>query len=133
MILNTTNILKSILFLYRCLAQTELQTQGPESSNQLSRLEGLLKGKPQKLSLRRKGISLRNIPPLNVVFNPSVDTDARQEGIIPRPEGETEDVTNRGFKPGPFLDHAWILERNKIPAVDYEHEKFNRLKGHDFK
>lgn len=119
---------------FRCLTETELQANGRSASNQLARLQGLLKDKPQKLALKRRGMNLPNIPPLNVVLNPSVDTDARLAGITPRPAVENEGIeTNRGFKPGPFLDHAWILERNKIPAVDYEHDKFNRLKGHDFK
>lgn len=116
------------------MTETELRLSGRHASNQVARLQGLLKDHPQKLSLCRQGLSLPNIPPLNVVLNPSVDTDARLAGITPRPAVENEGVeTNKGFKPGPFLEHAWALERNKIPAVDYEHDKFNKLKGHDFK
>ena len=125
---------KKCCYLVRCLTETELRSRGREASNQVARLQGLLKDKPQKLALKRPGMALPNIPPLNVVLNPSVDTEARLAGITPRPAVYNEGVeTNKGFQPGPFLSHAWILERNKIPAVDYEHDKFNKLKGHDFK
>lgn len=120
-------------YFHRCLTETELRTKGRNASNQLARLRGLLKDGPQKLSLRRNGMNLRNIPPLNVVLNPSVDTDARLAGITPRPAVENEgNETNRGFKPGPFLEHSWVLERNKVPVIDYEHDKFREFKGHDF-
>ncbi|XP_053378149.1 uncharacterized protein LOC123529262 isoform X2 [Mercenaria mercenaria] len=120
-------------YFHRCLTETELRTQGRKASNQVARLQGLLKDRPNKLSLRRPGMNLRNIPPLNVVLNPSVDTDSRLAGITPRPAVENEgDETNKGFKPGPYLEHSWVLERNKVPAIDYEHDKFNQLKGRDF-
>ncbi|XP_060570277.1 uncharacterized protein LOC132728621 [Ruditapes philippinarum] len=120
-------------YFHRCLTETELCAQGRKASNQVARLQGLLKDKPSKLSLRRPGMNLRNIPPLNVVLNPSVDTDSRLAGITPRPAVENEgDERNKGFKPGPCLEHSWVLERNKIPAIYYEHEKFDKLKGHDF-
>ncbi|XP_052781235.1 uncharacterized protein LOC128217855 isoform X2 [Mya arenaria] len=120
-------------YFHRCLTETELSAQGRKASNQLSRLQGLLKDHPQKLSLRRPGMHLRNIPPLNVVLNPSVDTDVRATGVVPEPavEGEGEE-RNSGFKPGPFPDSSWVVEHNKIPAVDYEHDKFDRIKGRDF-
>ncbi|KAL4225876.1 hypothetical protein ACF0H5_013865 [Mactra antiquata] len=118
---------------HRCLTETELQLKGRKASNQVARLQGLLKDTPNKLSLRHPGMNLQNIPPLNVVLNPSVDTDARLAGITPRPAVDNEgDESNPGFKPGPFTKHGWNLEKNKIPAIDYEHEKFRRLKGHDF-
>lgn len=118
----------------RCLTETELRTQGRTASNQVARLQGLLKDNPSKLALRRPGMYLQNIPPLNVVLNPSVDTDSRLAGITPRPAVETDgDERNKGFKPGPFLERSWVLEKNKIPAIDYEHDKFDRFKGHDFK
>ncbi|KAJ8301728.1 hypothetical protein KUTeg_020715 [Tegillarca granosa] len=105
--------------------ETELKDSGQKSS--------LLKNQPSKYSLRKSGLALEEIPPLNVVLNPSVDTRARESGIslLPAVEGEGKDL-NKGFKPGPFAEHSWVLERNKIPAYDYEHTKFAEYKGKDF-
>lgn len=115
---------------HRCLAATEMDENG---QNQIDKLKGLLKDTPEKLSLKRSGFNLKDIPPLNVVLNPSVDTLSRLEGkpCLPAVPGEGLEK-NKGFHPGPFEEHSWVLEKNKIPAVDYEHKKFNLKKGHDF-
>ena len=94
---------------------------------------GLLKDDPQKLALLRPGFAMREIPPLNVVLNPSVDTAARLDGI-PIPPGTPEQrEISKGFMPGPHADKSWNLECNKIPSHDYQHEKFRESKGQDFK
>lgn len=121
-------------YFHRCLMETELKDSGQKSSNQIEKLKGLLKNQPSKHSLRKSGLALEEIPPLNVVLNPSVDTRARESGfsILPAVEGEGKEF-NKGYKPGPFAEHSWVLERNKIPAYDYEHTKFAEFKGKDFK
>ena len=118
---------------HRCATDTELTDEGFKSSNQLARLEGLLKDKPVKYSLKKPGFALRDIPPLNVVLNPSVDTSARLAGVrIPSSSLDTL-TSKKGFFPGPFKEHSWSMDTNKIPVPDYEHKKFIESKGQDFK
>lgn len=118
-------------YFHRCLMETELDERG---QNQVDKLRGLLKDGQNKLSLRKPGLRLKDIPPLNVVLNPSVDTDARLAGLPTHPAVEGEGYEKiKGFKPGPFEVHSWNLERNKIPAYDYEHSLFIDRKGFDFK
>ncbi|XP_021347646.1 uncharacterized protein LOC110446691 isoform X2 [Mizuhopecten yessoensis] len=117
-------------YFHRCLMETELNDKG---QNQVDKLQGLLKDNPEKLSLRRSGLRLRNVPPLNVVLNPSVDIEARLMGLPTHPAVEGEGYEKiKGFKPGPFEAQSWNLERNKIPAYDYEHDLFMDRKGFDF-
>lgn len=121
-------------YFHRCLKETELNERGRKGQNQVDKLQGLLKDKPVKFSLRKRGLGLKEVPPLNVVLNPSVDTAAREAGLptIPAVENEGQEKTN-GFKPGPYEDHSWNLERNKIPVYDYQHRQFRESKGADFK
>ncbi|XP_033746510.1 uncharacterized protein LOC117331748 isoform X3 [Pecten maximus] len=117
-------------YFHRCLMETELNDKG---QNQVDKLRGLLKDNPNKLSLRKSGLHLKDIPPLNVVLNPSVDTEARLAGLPTHPAVEGEGYEKiKGFKPGPFEAHGWNLERNKIPAYDYDHNLFAERKGFDF-
>lgn len=115
---------------HRSLPATEMDDKG---QNQIDKLKGLLKDKPDKLSLKRPGFNLKEIPPLNVVLNPSVDTLSRLEGkpCLPAVPGEGNEKT-KGFNPGPFEECSWAVEKNKIPVADYEHHKFNFTKGYDF-
>lgn len=118
---------------HRCLKETELRDRGIKASNQLAKLEGLLKNHPKKFSLSRAGLTLEEIPPLAVVANPSVDTPARKTGkLIPIARDQREEG-NWGFYPGPFEKEGWLLEKNKMPISDQEHDKFRSLKGHDFR
>ena len=111
-----------------------MRVKGRNSSNQVAKLQGLLKDSPYKHSLKKPGMHLENIPPLNVVLNPSVDVDSRLAGRSTSPAVEGEGIEkHKGFKPGPFEEHSWVIERNKIPAVDYEHSRFKDFKGRDFK
>ncbi|XP_013407741.1 uncharacterized protein LOC106171815 [Lingula anatina] len=120
-------------YLHRCNTVTEQKDAGPKSNNQIAKLQGLLKDEPKKFSLRKDPMRLHDVPPLNVVLNPSVDTAKREAGlpIVPAVDGEFEERVN-GFMPGPYEEHSWLLERNKIPVRDYEHHKFNLRKGGDF-
>ena len=69
-------------YFHRCAPDTEQTMKGPKASNQLARLQGLLKDQPLKHSLRKPNLALKDIPPLNVVLNPSVDTQAREAGKL---------------------------------------------------
>lgn len=119
---------------HRCVTETELLDRGFKSSNALSRLQGLLKDPPHKLTLKKPGFYLKDIPALNVVLNPSVDTTGRVAGLSPLPALDSQqDQEVKGFAPGPYQEYSWVLERNKIPVRDYQHQKFAKLKGQDFK
>lgn len=123
----------TVFHTHRCLKETELRDRGIKASNQLAKLEGLLKNHPKKFSLSRAGLTLEEIPPLAVVANPSVDTPARKTGkLIPIARDQREEGS-WGFYPGPFEKEGWLLEKNKMSIPDQEHEKFRSLKGHDFR
>ncbi|KAM9324461.1 uncharacterized protein CFAP92 [Gastrophryne carolinensis] len=92
---------------HRCLPQTELTSQ---SSNQMSRLEGLLKDRGAKLSLRKPGLALKPIPALAVMQNAG------------------EPITNRGFLPGELKDHSLKWTENIIPRYNSDQQ----LRGKDF-
>ncbi|CAH1783576.1 unnamed protein product [Owenia fusiformis] len=121
------------VYLHRCNLQTEQRDTGYKSSNELDRLRQILKDDPQKYSLKKKPMVLKDIPPLNVVLNPSVDTTARRMGLSTEPAVPGEGIEKtKGFMPGPYRDNSWSLDRNYIASVDYEHKKFQQLKGKDF-
>ena len=46
---------------------------------------------------------------------------------------EDREEKAKGYMPGPYKEHSWLLERNKIPVLDYQHDSFTKAKGHDFK
>ncbi|XP_077982883.1 uncharacterized protein LOC144437742 [Glandiceps talaboti] len=118
---------------HRCAPDTEQTYRGPMASNQLSKLEGLLKDDPAKIGLK-KAPFLHDIPPLSVVLNPSVDTKARLMGITPEAATDDQGQSSRhGYNPGPYEDISWGLPQNRIPIKDMEHAKFAALKGHDFR
>ena len=123
---------------HRCATQTELINHGPKSSNQLSRLKGLLKDEPHRYALRNPGLAMQTTPALSVVLNPSVDTAAHVGGgmrayLHTARTLQQEEARPRGFIPGPYTQHSWMLERNRIPVHDYQHDKFREKKGQDFK
>lgn len=76
---------------------------------------------------------MEEIPPLAVVMNPSVDTPARKTGKLVPIVRDHKEEGNSGFYPGPFENEGWLLEKNKVPIQDQEHERFRSLKGHDFR
>ena len=115
---------------HRLLPQTELTYKGFNSSNQLDRQRGILKDPPAKLAMKQAAV---NIPALDVVFNPSVDTEARKKGTLIQSADTCDKSHPKGFHPGPFSEYSWSLSRNQIPAHDYQHEKFKNEKGKDFK
>ncbi|KAL5013481.1 hypothetical protein ScPMuIL_007751 [Solemya velum] len=117
---------------HRCLAETEMKEKGPKASNQTAKLKGLLKDSGSKYSLKKSGLQLSEIPPLNVVLNPSVDTVSRESGIEVGPAVEGEEKRMKGFNPGPYESRGWNLEKNKIPVYNYKHSLFEESKGSDF-
>ncbi|KAH9498633.1 hypothetical protein Btru_007870 [Bulinus truncatus] len=115
---------------HRLLPQTEMTMKGFYSSNQTDRLQGLLKD-----PVRRKHLMfparVDNIPALNVVNDPLLDTHARQQGhpLFPAVDENYERFV--GYKPGDKINQL-SYPSNYIPRHDYEHEKFKELKGYDF-
>lgn len=107
---------------HRCLPATEMTEKGPHSSNQLAKLEGILKDPAKKSGIRYPGIRL----------NPSLSVVNNQDSYSPRKLSDASEL-KKGFGPGPFLEHSWSLERNNIPLRNYKHETFMKEKGQNFK
>ncbi|XP_069823209.1 uncharacterized protein CFAP92 [Dendropsophus ebraccatus] len=111
--------IKQKMRFHRCLPHTEMTAQGTNASNQLSRLEDLLKDKGVKLSLRRAGLALKPMPALAVI--PKSASDGRNM------------VTNgKGFIPGELQDHSLKWTNNIIPCHNMNHETFQKWRGKDF-
>ncbi|XP_031757222.1 uncharacterized protein KIAA1257 homolog [Xenopus tropicalis] len=109
---------------HRCLAATELAAGGPQASSAQGRLEGLLKDKPAKLSLRRAGLALKPVPALSVLQNSGPNPNyIGQEG------GQ---LRASHFVPGELGRHRLTWEGNAIPCPNTERGKFQQLKGQDF-
>ncbi|GFS25099.1 hypothetical protein ElyMa_003432800 [Elysia marginata] len=117
---------------HRVLPATELLTKGFYSSNQIDRLQGLLKDSPRKLGLLLEDPCPNNMPALAVVNNPFVDTQARASGASIQPAVPAEKLgAFRGYKPG-LYNHSWSHNNNHVPCYDYEHDVFRKVKGNDF-
>ncbi|KAK6480749.1 hypothetical protein HHUSO_G18530 [Huso huso] len=101
---------------YRRSTESELHTNGAK----LDRLQGLLKDKPRKHSLRNPGMVLKPIPALSVIQRPYGSESA----------GPVEPTL--GFTPGLHDQHSLNWEANIVPRYNMEHKKFQRLKGADF-
>ncbi|MGH0168291.1 UNVERIFIED_CONTAM: hypothetical protein FKN15_054709 [Acipenser sinensis] len=101
---------------YRRSTESELHTNGAK----LDRLQGLLKDKPRKHSLRNPGMVLKPIPALSVIQHPYGSESA----------GPVEPTF--GFTPGLHDKHSLNWEANIVPRYNMEHKKFHRLKGADF-
>merc|ERR1712048_45012 len=119
---------------HRCHVTTELTPEGLKSSNQLARLEDILKGTPRKHALSAPGLLLDPIPRLSVVSYPNVDTHKRETGQL---TAEFTDYKllerNSGYQPGPLPERSWSLEKNKIPLSPYKREQFGNMHPHDFR
>ncbi|XP_070594653.1 uncharacterized protein CFAP92 isoform X1 [Erythrolamprus reginae] len=97
------------LKVHRCCPATELISSGPKASCQIARLQGLLKNKPVKLSLK-----MQSFPVLG-------DLDNTEES---RP--------CKGFVPGADI-HQSLVSNHIIPCFDRAHNAFKTLKGEDFR
>jgi len=67
------------------------------------------------------------------VANPSVDTAARNRGVVLPPAFDEEWEQNVGFVPGPHDKLRWSMDINRIPIRDEKHAHFAKLRGHDMK
>ncbi|KAM8930751.1 uncharacterized protein CFAP92 [Pelodytes ibericus] len=103
---------------YRRLPETELTSHGPRASDQQSRLIGLLKDQPAKLSLQRGGLALKPVPALAVLPSSGVNDNNVASGS--------------GFAPGDDTSHSLTWDRNIIPRNNMDHPRFQQLKGKDF-
>jgi len=116
---------------HRCAIETELVERGRYASNQLDRLQGILKDPPTRTVLRNMPV---DIPALSVVNDPSVDTQAREAGLKMLPSPPTAHFHPKGFTPGTTrCDHRLTAKGNSFPIADYERKKFAGLRGYDFK
>lgn len=64
------------------------------------------------------------MPPLRVVHYPGIDTKARANGVdVDTLTSQLINAEDRGkaFKPGPFDNHSWSVDRNTVPTVEYKH------------
>ena len=117
---------------HRLNPQTEQMERGRCSANQVSKLSGLLKDAPRKHTLRDAPFAIVDINPLGVVNNPTVDFTERRLGRTPRPATEGGEHV-RGLKAGPHFERRWQMNDNHVPTHDYQHDRFMRSKGGDFK
>jgi len=113
---------------HRCAIETELIERGRHASNQLDRLRGILKDRPGRPTLPRD-----SIPPLSVVHDPSIDTEARTAGWKLLPSPQTGHVYPKGCTPRTGRGLHLTAKGNFFPIADYEREKFAELRGQDFK
>ncbi|CAD5115287.1 DgyrCDS4280 [Dimorphilus gyrociliatus] len=114
---------------HRKNCKTEMTMCGSKSSNQIDKLNGLLKDEAKKVALQGRMAKICSIPPFQVVAQPSVDTQAREmdKAIAPAIDNEFEDF-NIGFSPG---------ERGKSLTVDFisrhDYDRHNFPFADDFK
>ena len=104
---------------YKISASTENKIDGPGSSNQLDRLQGMLKSEPSKKSLLVGGVNFNKIPALSVLKTSYDD----QENLC---------APCKGFVAGNSMQMRITDDGNKIPVFDYQRSKYERLKGSDF-
>ncbi|XP_058026006.1 uncharacterized protein CFAP92 isoform X1 [Ahaetulla prasina] len=97
------------LKVHRCCPATELISSGPKASCQIARLQGLLKDKPIKSSLK-----MQSFPVLGVLDNVE------------------ESRPCKGFVPGADI-HRSLMSSHNIPCYDRAHNAFKTLKGADFR
>jgi len=110
---------------HRVAVETELTERGPLSSNQLDKLQGILKGAPCRYLLCRYPA---NTPALSVVHYPNLESNCAA--------GTSDTVLDeyyKGYSPGPKTCRGLGVKGNHIPVADYERRKFACQRGQDFK
>lgn len=104
--------------------RTELD---PKAVSQLDLIPGLLKGPPQKLSLKKS--RLGEMPPYRVIQYPSLDPSMNILSVR-----EEEEVPHGpGYKPGPFTHRSLKIPCNAIPQGkrNVEREPVPSMCGHE--
>ncbi len=86
--------------------RTELANSGLRASTQLEKLTGLLKDPPQKLSLKQAGLTVHDMPTLDVIHNPKLNYT---EG------DQTNELRKRGCVPGIEPRRSLKLDSNVVP------------------
>nr|XP_006007885.2 PREDICTED: uncharacterized protein KIAA1257 homolog [Latimeria chalumnae] len=110
---------------HRRATKTELCTEGSKASNQLDKLQGLLKDAPVKYSLKKPGLVLQSIPALSVM----------QQSVAEYSSGKVQDKkeVTQAFCPGLYDQHSLKWDKNVIPRYNMKHKMFEELKGANFK
>nr|XP_039250444.1 uncharacterized protein LOC120328106 [Styela clava] len=105
-------------------------TEQTNKSNQIDKLQNILKDEPNKKSLK---YFPTRIPPLSVVSGGGVEMktkDKKQRGA-PFPSSRPKSRV-AGYQPGPYDELSWKMDKNVIPIRSPEHEKYITQKGSDF-
>lgn len=110
---------------HRVAINTELVERGPNATNQLAKLQGLLKDSPRQYILRQHPT---HVPALSVVHYPSLDSQCLTCRDPPSNEGHM-----KAYSPGPKFSRSVAVKGNHIPTADYERQKFICQRGQDFK
>ncbi len=108
--------------LHRRGIQTELAKSGPKASTQLNKLSGLLKDSPIKHSLKQAGLTVHDIPALDVLHNPQM--------VNPSNGQPKDDLCKKGYVPGPEISRSLTLSSNVIPLTTYPHNSCNGIVKH---
>lgn len=104
---------------HRVSTQTEQKSFGFNSSNQLDRLKDGLKSEPRKKGLLTGGVTFNNIPALSVIRGDYSETERSHND-------------HKGYTPGETMGRRITDFGNVVPVHNYEHKKYDRLKGKDF-
>ena len=76
----------------------------------------MLKDSPKKYSLKQGGLTVHDMPALNVVHNPRLAN--------PNAPDTEDDVCKRGYVPGPDTGRSLKLDSNVIPLTNTAHGGF---------
>lgn len=104
---------------HKISAATENKIDGAGAQNQIDKLRGALKSEPIKKSLLVGGVNFNNIPALSVI---KTSYDDQENFFHP----------SKGFIAGDSMRLRITDDSNKIPVINYNHAKFERIKGRDF-
>lgn len=109
---------------HRCLLSTELRERGKKAANSISKLEDILKDRPQKFSLKEKNLKLEKIPPLSTLNGETGKLRVAEEVKVEH---------TGGFLPGPRTERSWLMEGNRVPTLTDNDKKIIKAKDEDFR
>ncbi len=102
---------------HKLLNETEMAVSGPRSSNQLDKLQGLLKDKPKKRAMVVGGVNFNDIPALDVV----------------KTSYDSAEANSKAFTAASTLPEYRIADdRFHIPVHHYDRARIQKLNGSDF-